>query len=191
MFNHIIKLFICFQLIFYPVVSSAQNLPEEQYRQTQVDTAAAYNQKIDSLFENIFGPRSFTQAYTNHPLDFYSLVGQKVNIKDTVKKGSKKGKIIPFFKHINPNQLVVEVISIHESDEQKVEATLNNSRAAIKKKSIAEAVQPGEMYSVRSLEVQDLYKGAQYSIQNTELLHSFVLSYRGRVLHHFSNNIQG
>ncbi|MDE0518717.1 MAG: hypothetical protein OXH36_04065, partial [Bdellovibrionales bacterium] len=174
-YNHVIKLLICFQLIFYPITSSAQNIPEEQYRQTQLDTVEAYNQKIDSLFEHIFGPRSSTQFYTNHPLDFYSLIGQNVIMKETSSKKPKETKK-PFFTHINPDRLLVEIISIDGAGEEKVEAILNSSGNSIKNKIPQEA--------------KDLYTGVQYSIQNKELLHSFKLSYQGQILHNFSNHIQ-
>ena len=96
MFNLLIRFLICISLIFCPTWSFAQAVPEEQelenIRQEQLGIVNNYNQKVDSLFEHTFGPRASSQFYANHPLDFYSLIGQNVYLLNTKGFITKKKK---------------------------------------------------------------------------------------------------
>ena len=51
------------------------------FLQTQVETAEEFNKKVQTLNQHIFGPRDLETHYKDHPLDFYSLIGQKVEMQ--------------------------------------------------------------------------------------------------------------
>ena len=53
----------------------------QDFMQAQVQTVEAFNKKVDSLNQHIFGPRTTSEQGTDHPLDFYSLIGQKVEMQ--------------------------------------------------------------------------------------------------------------
>ena len=100
----LLRYVLCIQLAFYPVYSfsdNASNVPPNgdspvrlanapegtapqdnalsyDFLKAQVDVTEAFNKKVEGLNQHIFGPRAPSEHYTDHPLDFYSLIGQKV-----------------------------------------------------------------------------------------------------------------
>ena len=94
-FSPLLRFVLCFQLAFYPVYSFPQpptggppSSPEgpadlnqnlkPHFLKGQVGAVDEFNQKVESLTEHIFGPRTSSEHYKSHPLDFYSLIHQKV-----------------------------------------------------------------------------------------------------------------
>ncbi len=90
----VLRFIICVQLVLYPVYSFPQPpttdlpLPKDSvvldkhlsrsFLKGQVETAEGFNKKVESLMEHIFGPHTPSEHYKDHPLDFYSLIHQKV-----------------------------------------------------------------------------------------------------------------
>ncbi len=215
MFNLLIRFFICISLTFCPTWSFAQAVPEEQtpdnIRQEQLDVVNNYNKKADSLFEHIFGLRSSTQSYTNHPLDFYSLLGQNIYLLETTGIIKKTRKVIvkheenisneekkkellgakPFFYHINPDNILVEVAKLSESTEMVT--TNESSNKTANNIEIAEGIinaRGDAIVDILPSEKQNSYMGKHHIIQDKNSRYTFQISYQGQTLHTFSNNIQ-
>lgn len=179
MFNVLIRLFICVNLVFSPTWSFAQQAAPEDIRQEQLDIVNNYNQQVDSLFAHTFGPRASSDFYANHSLDFYSLVEQQVHKRSgRVKQNSKETPPeTPFFNFIRPEHLIVEIIE----------------DSNLKEKANVETVLSAHTHSIKDIlpeEIKEKYNGRTYITDNNQSLRTFRISYQQQTLHTFSNNIQ-
>ena len=110
-FSLFLRILISFQLVFIPHHSFSASKSKDVFDQEEIlndpnkELIFNYLEKVKSLQDIIFSD-IHTKNYQEHPLDSFSLLGQRVEKYESENQG-----VVPYFKYVNPKNINIEIIN--------------------------------------------------------------------------------